>query len=195
MLDANKIEFIIYCEEVGNSMSRLRIEMIKNDTQLSAFDCDNSSINMLIKESYCATLFKQDCVYTVHIDGIIVGCYMLRLIQISGLSDEYSSAIFGSKFAAMKIQFLAVNKNLQRKGIGTLILERAMRQIKDYSGSLPIRYILIDALVEKIPWYTSSGFFGYKTDETPRGQISCTTRMYYDLIDKEAIDQYMDTIV
>ena len=173
-------------------MSTIRIELLDNEDGLCFFDCDNTSINEQVRNSYFATIVKKGYAYSISLDNKAVGYYMLSLVSVENYSDRYDSGHFGTKFAALKIEYLAIAKMYQKLGFGRCVLDIIIKQAKDLCERIPIRYLTLDSLTEKVYWYKKAGFICYpKAFET----TSSTTVMYLDFVKSETIDKYCDTVI
>lgn len=114
-------------------MAEIRCPLM--DKEVDGFECNNSSIEEQVRDSYFITLLKQAYGHQIIIDGQIVGYYM-----------------------AMHIRYLAIDKRVQHRGIGTIVLRGILAEIIELSKKYPIRIITIDALTEYYDWYKNIGF-------------------------------------
>jgi GNAT superfamily N-acetyltransferase len=178
--------------EARFNMGRLNISLLDSNVDFGSFDCGNQSINESVRNSYFVTLIMQGHAYGISVNGKIVGSYLLRIVSVENYSGEYDTGRFDARFAALKLEYIAISKEYQRRGIGSLTFDIILKQVKDISVRLPIRYMTLDSFPDKVSWYANFGLIYYpeKTDNT-----SDTTTMYLDFINDEAIEQYHRTMI
>lgn len=186
-------ETAYYIDMIGRlvlDMSKLMIKRVDADPNLDRFDCGNGSLNNKIKDGYYTTLLKQGYAYEICLNGIVIGYYMLRLVSLDYESD-YLANVSDSCFSAIKLEYLAIDRSYQRMGNGTAVLKYIVQLAKEYSERLPIRFLSLDALTEKIEWYVKRGFQLY----TPinLAQSRNTVPMYMDFCDANAVKLYCNS--
>lgn len=176
----------------------LEIKKISSDVVLGSFDCGNQSINNLISQSYYPTLLHQGHAFCVHYNGQVIAYYMLSIIAFNidkcppDVKEYLEHSIknsFNKHFAAVHIQYLAVDKQYQKYGIGTQLLKRIIKSTQALCKQWPIRFITLDALDDKVPWYRKNGFkeFGF-------GDTDHATTMYLDCVSQKDIDDYASDV-
>lgn len=76
--------------------------------------------------------------------------------------------------------------------IGTNILRMIIKQVREsITDLIPIRLITIDAVSDKVDWYTKEGFL--KMEEALPGQKGYNEYMYIDCIkNKEKLLEYVE---
>lgn len=142
-------------------MAEIRCPLM--DKEVDGFECNNSSIEEQVRDSYFITLLKQAYGHQIIIDGQIVGYYMLYFKSIKPneihkiMDEEYESNMV-DYYMAMHIRYLAIDKRVQHRGIGTIVLRGILAEIIELSKKYPIRIITIDALTEYYDWYKNIGF-------------------------------------
>lgn len=177
----------------------LTTRRVTQKCETESFHCGNGSIESRIKGMYYATLLREGYGYEIlsrtKKAETVIGYYFLRLTTMVGAYDnvdeELRSEVFDREYpfhyAAMEISFLAIHRERQNEGIGTRMLAQIIDSILLHSKTLPIRFIVIDALAEKVDWYIKIGFTPFK--EAKKG--APTIKMYMDCIENEALDQYL----
>lgn len=169
-------------------MSKLTCQLMDRD--VTGFTCGNNSIDRQVEESYYATLLKQAYGYQIKLDNKIVGYYMLYFkninLQIVNdiLEEEYDSN-FVNYYIAAHIRYLAIDKQLQHKSLGTYVLKGLISEILRLSKSYPIRIITLDALLEYYDWYKSIGF----RDIPGKEHDGITVAMYMDCMSAEEAEK------
>ena len=144
------------------------------------FDCGNPAINEYVENSYFATLLQQCYAYEIEYKSLVVGYYMITFRDvafydcISEISD-YQIDDFG--------EFLpSLNK------IGTKTLEKIINEARQWTDFLPIRFITLNAVPEKVDWYKKMGF-----KEMGKNIDAVNTYMYIDLIkDSQYVKNYFE---
>ena len=157
------------------------------------FDCGNATINEYVENSYFATLSQQCYAYKIVYRAFIVGYYMITLRNVA-LSDctsdisDYQAGEFGDFIPSLYINYLAVGKKYQKLKIGTKTLEKIINETRQLTDVLPIRFITINAVPDKIEWYKKIGF-----QEMGKDIDNINKYMYIDLIkDKQKLVDYCD---
>ena len=163
------------------------------DMDVRGFSCGNPSIDQQIRESYYATLLKQAYGYQIKAEDKTVGYYMLYFKNINTdivndiMDNEFSSGLV-DYYIAVHIRYLAIDKNLQHQGIGTVVLKGIIQQIISFSKIYPIRIITLDALMEYYEWYKGIGF-----RDIPGGTDDGIIRaMYMDCMDMRELEKLED---
>ena len=168
------------------------------DKEVEKFDCNNSSIEEQVKDSYFITLLKQAYGHQLIIDGQTVGYYMLYFKSIKPndieniMQEQYESNMV-DYYMAMHIRYLAIDKNRQHKGIGTKVLQGILAEIMNLSKKYPIRIVTIDALEQYYKWYKNIGFRDIPGCESDgivhRMYMDCMTEKENECL-KEFCDRY-----
>ena len=83
----------------------------------------------------------------------------------------------------LHVDFLAVQEELQHKGLGTATLTYILNESRELRKKWPIRLVLIDALYDKAEWYQKHGF-GY-VKENQKDSDYGTVEMYFELMTEE----------
>lgn len=173
------------------TVNRLFVRPIREDFNLDGFNCENGSITLKIKEGYYASLLKQAYAYEICIEDIVIGYYSLSIESFT-YEDEYSVSPEATGYAAIRLNYLAIDKNYQYQGLGTKVLSYITQQVNKYSKVLPVRFLSLDALRDKVEWYSSRGFQFY--DERELGGKSDTVAMYMDFCDIHQVKNYCKSL-
>ena len=85
----------------------------------------------------------------------------------------------------LHIEYIAVGTPYQRKGIGSSVLKKIIRDTEKISEILPLRLITMDALKEYVEWYQQFHFksCGEESDN------SAVELMYLDLVPNSDIQK------
>ena len=123
-------------------------------------------------------------------------------VSIRGISFEDSDAPIASfyektpTYGAVMIEFIAVEKKVQKKGIGTTALSYVVQEAKELSAHWPVRVLVLDALRERIDWYIQRGFAPINTADLTRSSPS--VRLYIDLMPEDeqtTLNQYIQNTI
>lgn len=177
-------------------MAELRCTAVESKAELQNFDCGNYSINQLIKKSYFRHILRQALTCKVTFKGHRVGFYTVSVLSIRLENSDASITEYYDdlpSFGVIKLDYIAVDKNVQKRGIGSTILVHIVQCAKSLHQQWPVRILVLDALRSKINWYLSHGFEAINTHDL--SGTSETVCMYLDLMpekEKEKIEKYVD---
>lgn len=177
-------------------MNTIVLEPLKNDVDFDSreFDCGEPQINKQIQNAYFRHILKQLDVYSIKIAGYVVGyvAISVKSISINSAEGDIADYFDGSCIVgAVKVDFIGIDKKVQRNGIGTAVIELIVKKVRLDAKHLPIRILMIDAISTKTSWYHERGF---KHMDVGSGISAFTKAMYLDLMDekqKAAIEEYV----
>lgn len=176
-------------------MFGIKISKMKENNLVNAFDCGNASINMLMNESYYPTILQHAYSYLVYKDYKIIGAYMLKFMKIV-LSDcpeeisDFQSNICEDCFS-IHIKYIAIKKEQQGKGIGSVILKYIVKSVRILCEKWPIRLLTLEALKERYEWYCELGFLPFNEEDLLNDEP--TIKMYLDcLLNVDLVNDYID---
>ena len=164
------------------AMIDLQFVPIRSLDELLSFDCGNASINTLVEKSYLQQLTKQAKTFQVSVCGHRVGFYS---ISIATVNAEYAPPALANyyedepRFCAVVLHFIAIEKRLQKLGLGTKLLGLIAEQVRELSSNWPVRILYLDALSDKIDWYKANGFQLFAEHQN---RAESTVPMYLDLL-------------
>lgn len=167
----------------------MRFEPITSEYIEPPFNCGQADIQRLMENAYSSTLNRQGSAFNVVLDGNVVAQFMLTMLVVD--DDEYESVPMGHNFACVKIEYLAVKQSLQHRGIGTVVLKHVIDQVRRSVRNLPIRFIFIESVQDKVEWYSKNGFCAMGDTVRIRRTDEYTIPMCIDFIDREALDEYV----
>lgn len=171
-IDESKIEII--------KLKKDRIDLVEE------FDCGDVDLNEFLKEDSLTyldgklavtyiLLYNQNLIgfFCVSNDAIPLGGKDKRLLQKLGKGQK--------TYPALKIGRLGIQKERQRKGFGTLIVNYVIGMALTLSEKIGCRYIAVDAYDHHIPieFYKRNGFKGLKKTKS-----EYDIPMYLDLLKK-----------
>lgn len=170
-------------------MSELRLAVMNEDNYPDGISCGVASIDNLIKDAFAKTLFKQAKAYNIVLDNIIVGSCMVRFTSIE--DEEYYVADY--TYTAIELVYIAIDKRIQRNGVGTKVLKILIEKAKNIADNFPIRFFTLNAFKNRKEWYVSNGFREYPRIEDER--YPDTIPMRIDFINRDLAEKYAESVV
>lgn len=163
----------------------VKIRRIQRESESCNFSCGNPSIETLIKKSYYSTLLQEGYACEILCNDTAIGYFMYNIYQFKN-HDNLPRPIDGVysdleiNCSAFEIKYLAIQNEYQHSGIGTHVLKMIIQLLrKKISEYLPVRFIIIEALTEKVDWYKKFHFIELTGNESRKNEIS-TKRMFID---------------
>lgn len=170
----------------------IKITEVSKEYRYPIIDCGKVDIQTLMEEAYSASIQKQGIAFDVFYDGTAVGQFMLTMITITDENLTWSRG--ENDFCSVKIEYIAVEESHQRHGIGTIVLKYAIKYIRDHIKGLPIRFIFLESVQDRVDWYKKYGFTDLADGVTIRNKDSYTVPLCIDLVDYEEIESYADSV-
>ena len=166
-------------------MSKLSLRKIKNQSDINIdFTCGLSYIDEYIKNAYYPNICGHEYLYCCYENDEIVGYCSISIREVEDKYIERVSKDYYSDdtryFATFYIRYIAVDINKQNNKIGTKFLKMIILYMKNYIKSFPVRFIILEALKDKIDWYEKIGFQIIDKEEKNDNK-----KMYYDLFGEE----------
>ena len=180
-------------------MGSLQFNLVTKIVEDTTFDCGISSINGYVKNSFLPLITQQAYTYSIKYGSVLLGYYqiMFREIELEDISDEFSiydASLKGNKISSVYIRFLAIDKEHQRRKIGTNVIKIIIKQVETISNNWPVRIITIDGRNDLIDWYHQLGFVEMQNNTS--GQDGTTTAMYYNCTKYEKeINEYVSNLI
>ena len=167
-------------------MIRLSIEKIQNENDINiSFTCGLEYIDDYIKNSFYSFLCKHQMILLCKINNQIVGYILYCIDSVDCRQTEKMTDYFADSksFGVVYMNYIAIEIDKQHNGYGKKFLSSFIKFIKQYSKSIPLRFIVIESLKDKTGWYSNIGF-KILDNETHKEN----PQMFYDLLDKEEKD-------
>ena len=162
----------------------LLISKLKNDTQtclLKKFRSSNSFLNQFLVRKAKAHQNKMIATtYLVSYEGKVVAFFSLlcdSLIMSKSLIEKCKTGKRYKTYPSIKIGRLAVDVEFEHMGIGGYILDYIKYKYAN-NQNVGARYLLVDALNEKVGFYLKNQFVIADVDDNTED----TQLMYYDLL-------------
>ena len=145
------------------------IKNIQQKSQLKKFNCDIDALNEFLSR-YALKNDQLGIGKTfVALDNQekIAGYFTLATAQIvyQEIPDEYRGKLPKYPIPALRIARLAVNKELQGKGIGRWLLAQAFIKIVQVADITGIYFIIVDAKETSKAFYEHYGFHKFNDEE------------------------------
>ena len=129
------------------------------------FDCGDDDLNEFLKiDSFVYQEKKLASTVLIIEKERVIGFFSLCCDAIKLLDDEKQDCGISNKkpvkeYPAVKIARLAVDKNCQKKHLGTHCIQIAIGLIRDkLSGYIGCRFITVDSYYNKVIWYSKFKF-------------------------------------
>lgn len=145
------------------------IKNIQQKSQLKKFNCDIDALNEFLSR-YAVKNNQLGIGKTfVALDNQekIAGYFTLATAQVvyQEIPDEYRGKLPKYPIPALRIARLAVNKELQGKGIGRWLLAQAFIKIVQVADITGIYFIIVDAKETSKAFYEHYGFHKFNDEE------------------------------
>ncbi len=158
------------------------------------FKCGNGSIENMISESYYMSILNQSYAGKIVFNNVTIGYFMYsfksipvkRFVEAEFIADYCPKTSF---IPAFFIDYIAINSNVQKKKLGTVVLKLIIKMAKEISKTYPIRVIVLDALGEYYDWYEKNGFRPLDVESITTTSRSPTILMYMDCFSKEDFEK------
>ena len=120
---------------------------------------------------------------------------MFRDVELTDLPDdiaEYDSEVKDNRITAVHIRFIAIDKEYQKKKLGTSTLQIIIAYVRQLTQMWPVRIITIDARLDLMKWYIEEGFLSMVHNKP--GQQGVTQAMVMDCMRyEEELSEYVDS--
>lgn len=131
--------------------------------ELTTFDCGIPELNDALIKYYDKYDTESGHVFIITKDKKTMGFVICSLVCISAIASSE-----GIKDIGVSVDYLAVDKSEQNKGIGSLLLFLALRLALTVHCILPITGVRLFALEDAVEFYEKYGFL----DTRPEGAVN-----------------------
>jgi len=161
-----------------HSPHKLKYASLSSTINLDNFDCGDADLNDFIKTD--ALVYHQKGIANttcVFFDNKLIGFYSLAADALS--IESMGNDAMGKnlrKFPAIKVARMAFIKEMQRVGLGKLIVEIIKGFAIDVNQrGLGVRFITVDAYSDKLEFYKRNGFIlnTVKATKSPTISMRC----------------------
>ena len=139
------------------------ISSIISEDELKTFDCGIPELNDVLIQYYNKYDTVSGHVFIITKDTKTMGFVICSLVCISAIASSE-----GMRDIGVSIDYLAVDKSEQNKGIGSLLLFLALRLALTIHCILPIKGVRVFALEDAVEFYEKYGFL----DTRPEGAVN-----------------------
>lgn len=141
-------------------MSKIEINKLKiGDIIDDNFDCGDPWFNDMIKKSYFASLCRQIYIYDIKCDDLLLGYLAFSVARIEESFPKPFERDKSYKYPGIiNLEYIAIDKRFQKKGIGDKSLEYFICYIKNISKTIPIAFITLEPLPGRENWYKEKCF-------------------------------------
>lgn len=176
-------------------MSTISVELLSQEPDLNRFSCGVSAVDEMVSAAYFKHILLKKRVYKISFKEHEIGYYQLSFDRISldGSDVTYTDYDSDNWYGVLCIDYIAIKKEFQRKGIGSIILGRILKQAKELSKEWPIRLVKIDSLCDRTEWYLKNGFEYLHEDNLDKEYG--TIEMFFDLMtvnDRKRVDAFCE---
>ena len=126
---------------------------IISEDELKTFDCGIPELNDALIQYYNKYDTDSGHVFAIIKDEKTLGFVICSLVCISAIASSE-----GMKDVGVSIDYLAVDKSEQNKGIGSILLFLALRLALTIHCILPIKGVRVFALEDAVEFYEKYGF-------------------------------------
>jgi GNAT superfamily N-acetyltransferase len=177
-----------------SELSPLEFKRLTAACRRDAFSCGNSEIDRWFRrQSLKQHISMRFRVITAHTEGTnsLVGFYALtiRLEKESNLDREHRLFTFSQDgyFATVRLGWIAVQRSMQRKGYGTIIMGAVLRDFYEISVRTGIYAITLTAADRRTAeFYEKLGFVHYGTPVARQPAMLLPSRSVIEIIEKNA---------
>jgi len=161
-----------------------RLITLDDFESIQNFTCGNTSIeNFLKQEAYYLTITRE-CSTTLAFDqGELIGFFSLRK---STLQVELENECID--YPCLDIARIATAKGKQGLGYGSFLINQIIR----IAHTVNERFITLEALIERYPWYKSRGFDALIEEEALNSNKDGLVFMMADLYDERLVDKFFE---
>ncbi|MBI5225886.1 GNAT family N-acetyltransferase [Candidatus Micrarchaeota archaeon] len=145
--------------------------------QIQEFDCGHVETNEFLHES--AAIYAEENLGKTYLisngEGTIFGFITLTMgvlkMKDADLALNLGDLDKPGQLPALRIARLGTSASKQGKGYGSLALEAAANIFRLLQGEVGTRYIVLDAVPERVAWYAKRGFKSVFSDLAGRTTI------------------------
>lgn len=145
------------------------INMISGQS-IENFDCDYKPINDFLKNSSLKEYENKIPSSHILIDDneMLIGFYTIKVIYFDYSENNESHPY------CLNLEYIAIDKDKQCKGLGSNLLRYIIKDMKDISDKIGVRILTVASVDDKVGWYEKLGF------NRIEGHIS--NLMYFDML-------------
>jgi GNAT superfamily N-acetyltransferase len=170
----------------NNDSLNFTFEKLSKKHKITNFDCGVEALNKFIQTE--ALQFQEEglgVTYLAFDDNQLIGFVTISMadVRTQKMELDHSPVIRIENLSALQIGQLAINKVIQRRGIGTKLVGWCMSKAIEYSKTIGCRSLVLNAIPESIGFYKHLGFTELKDQ---RGRVQKIT---YLVVPKELLKE------
>lgn len=173
----------------------LKIQILNKNHNLSRFNCNHIDLNEFLQEkAYNQMVAKINVSYVILYKSKIIAYFTISADSIRTKNiiseDEKALSDKGVRYKslpALKLGRLAVDYRYQQMGLGSYLLENIIGEALDLSCRIGLRYIIVDAYINSLKFYTSRYFILFPNEQKKirkydkKVDLNHTVSIYLDL--------------
>jgi ribosomal protein S18 acetylase RimI-like enzyme len=156
------------------------------------FDCGAPAQNhFLLKDAWEQQQRGYSVTHLAYVKGMLAGYITLGNDVVDLTVDERPESAPAARISAVKVFQFAVDNRFKRQGLGEELLNLGMLYARENSATIGCRFLVLDAVTEKVGYYQKRGFAINETgrsktrkqEERADPQHPATVSMRFDLRD------------
>lgn len=168
----------------------IRFVPIKKPIDDNKLQISNGSIKNKLRLSYIDSLSKVSATQEIMIGEEVIGYFVIKTDTFTYdksyeniEKEEFEET--GQKFSMIVLDLICIDERYQNKSYGTTVLKYIIKKSRKISEFAGIRFLLVDALLEKAKWYSDNGFIAIQDVD----ELCPTVKMIIDFRDKNKYEQ------
>jgi GNAT superfamily N-acetyltransferase len=147
-------------QNLNVDFNTLTIEHLPQDFDPGDFDCGESDYNDYLRDGTAQRDESANVTrtYLAFFEGVLIGYFAILNDAIPLDTGERPEDVAYSNVPALKIGRLATDTRFQGQGVGKYLITVVIGLAKDLSEQLGCRYVTLDALPQRVTYYTKLGF-------------------------------------
>lgn len=168
----------------------MNLEIKDVKTELSNEDLNYISeefFKTTIRNAFCNSISNKCAFKHIVVNNTVVGYLIISLSKFR-IEKERDEDFDEFKYFSVHLNLIYIIEKYRYNKIGKTtmgIIKNIAKSISNFTGC---RFITLDAIEEKIPWYKSLGF----TNTNIKSNAEATTLMFCDLRDWQAYNDYAE---
>lgn len=140
-------------------LSKIKVVRLSSVYDLKRFDCGDADLNDFIQND--ALKYEEERLAStflvIYEEKLLAGFFSLVNDSIRLKDDEEDDLLRSTEYPATKIARLAVQKELQKRGLGKLMIQIAIALILECKHGAS-RFVTVDSYPAVVKWYERFGF-------------------------------------
>lgn len=168
----------------------IRFVPIKKTIDDTKIQISNGSIKNKLRLSYIDSLSKVSATQKIMIGEEVIGYFVIKtdIFTYDKAYENLETEEFEEneqKFSMIVLDLICIDEKYQNRSYGTTVLKYIIKKSKKISEFAGIRFLLVDALYEKVNWYSDNGFIAIQEVD----ELHPTVKMIIDFRDNDKYNQ------